>query len=870
MHPWQPGLVISVLPIHFCLTWFRRVQPAQEIRSFCLHLAFIITSFLMADKKSIPYPFIHGGGKMGSLIQNRDWSTSPIGTPDTWPHNLRTSINILLNSKFPMFVWWGADLITFYNDAYISIAGEKHPAALGAPGSQVWAEIWNVVGPLANRVMQQAEPTWSEDQRLLMNRHGYREETYFTFSYSPVFDDAGNVNGVFCACTETTGKVLAARKVIESEQNLRNVILQAPVGMGILRGPQFVIEIANIRLLELWGKTEVEVINKPLWEVLPEAKNQGFEELLDEVYTTGETKTDYGVPVTLMRNGKLETVYVKFVFEPFKEANGVISGVMIVAHDVTRLVLASQKLQANEAELQQRVDERTTDLEQQKKFIASILDASFNGIYALKALRSDGGKIEDFLYLFANSNIAATLQKSLPQVLESTMLTLLPENKSNGFFDLFCRTLEDAKPVHDVTHFITGQLNNWYDYAVVPIDKDTLVVTLQDITEQKKTLEEVEDQRNLLNSIMKNSPSGITVTQVIRNEAGDVVDGRTILANDVSEKYTGISLAEAYSKTVTELDPNILTSPLFNMVLHALKTGEPFITQYYLEPIERWLELSVAKMDDDHLINVFTDVTPIKKTHLLLEKSVEDLQRSNANLREFAYAASHDLKEPIRKVHIFSDRLKMLLNDRLTEDERLYFDRLERAAKRMGSLIDDLLYYSQVSLTATSLETVNLNELIELVLTDLDLEIEQKSATVSVGKLFSVQGNHRQLQQAFQNLIFNALKYNRPGVPPQIKITCERVAGNNTGQHLSIEEQHQTFYRVSIQDNGIGFEQKDHERIFNLFTRLHGNTEYTGTGIGLSIVRKVIENHHGFIVAESEPQKGATFNLFFPAGDDET
>jgi len=807
---------------------------------------------------------------MGSLIRSKDWSASPIGVPDTWPQALRTCINLLLNSRFPMFVWWGPDLITFYNDDYIKIAGEKHPAALGSPGSQVWAEIWDVVGPLADRVMQQGERTWSEDQLLLMNRHGYDEETYFTFSYSPVFADDGSVSGVFCACTETTEKVFAARKVAESEQNLRNVILQAPVGMAILRGAQFVVEIANNRLLELWGKTAEEAINKPVWDALPEAQNQGFEELLNRVFTTGETITDFGVPVTLMRGGHLDKVYVKFVFEPFKEANGVITGVMIVVHDVTGLVEASQKLQANEAELQKRVEERTTDLEQQKLLIASVLEASFNGIYALKAIRNNHGKILDYKYLFANKNLAQMLQKSVPQILESTMLTLLPENKDNGFFELFEQALNSGVPAHDVTHFVTNTINSWIDYAVVPIDPETLVVTLRDITEQKNTLEKVEAQRNLLDSIMKNSPSGITVTETIRNEAGEVVDGRTILANDISFKYTGFSAGEEADKTIAELDPNILSSPLFKMAINTLETGEPFITQYYMEPIDRWLELSVAKMDENHLINVFTDVTPIKETHLLLEKSVENLQRSNDNLREFAYAASHDLKEPIRKVHIFSDRLKTLLSDRLNDDERLYFERLERAAKRMGSLIDDLLSYSQVSLTAPAFEKVDLNKLVELVLADLDLEIEQKGATVSVDSLFSVMGNHRQLQQAFQNLIFNALKYMRPGIAPEIKITCQEVVGKDTGLHLAIDEQHKRFFCISIKDNGIGFEQKDHERIFNLFTRLHGNAEYTGTGIGLSIVRKVIENHHGFIVAESEPQKGATFNIYFPATESET
>jgi light-regulated signal transduction histidine kinase (bacteriophytochrome) len=267
-------------------------------------------------------------------------------------------------------------------------------------------------------------------------------------------------------------------------------------------------------------------------------------------------------------------------------------------------------------------------------------------------------------------------------------------------------------------------------------------------------------------------------------------------------------------------------------------------------------------MDDDHLIHVFTDVTPIKEAQLQLERTVSELKKSNVNLEEFAYAASHDLKEPIRKIHFFSDRLKGVLKDRLEEEEKRTFERMEIAAKRMSSLIDDLLAYSQVSLRPRNLEEVALNQIIDLVLTDLDLEIEEKKAKISVEKLFTIQGHHRQLQQAFQNLIGNALKYSSPAIAPEIRITGKLVSGKE--QEVTALFPQKQFYQISVMDNGIGFEQKDAERIFNVFTRLQGNTEYRGTGVGLSIVRKVIENHNGFITAESEPGKGATFKIYLP------
>lgn len=152
------------------------------------------------------------GGEIGELLRTTDWSGTPLGPVEDWPETLRTALGILLRSRFPMFVFWGPELIQLYNEAYIPIPGEKHPRSLGAPARETWAEIWDVLGPLVESVVDRGEPTWSEDQLLVMERHGFEEETYFTFSYSPLVDSDGVV-GVFCACTETTERVLAERRI---------------------------------------------------------------------------------------------------------------------------------------------------------------------------------------------------------------------------------------------------------------------------------------------------------------------------------------------------------------------------------------------------------------------------------------------------------------------------------------------------------------------------------------------------------------------------------------------------------------------------------------------------------------------------------
>jgi light-regulated signal transduction histidine kinase (bacteriophytochrome) len=231
----------------------------------------------------------------------------------------------------------------------------------------------------------------------------------------------------------------------------------------------------------------------------------------------------------------------------------------------------------------------------------------------------------------------------------------------------------------------------------------------------------------------------------------------------------------------------------------------------------------------------------------------KELQRSNQNLEEFAHAASHDLKEPIRKIHFFTHQLREQLSGHLKEAETRSFSRIENATQRMGNLIDDLLLYSHVSQRPHQTEAVDLNEKVQRVLEDLELDIEEKKAVVHVGKLPVVQGYRRQLQQLFQNLISNALKYSKADVPPHIDITAGEVIENN-----------KLYHQIALKDNGIGFAQEYANKIFQMFTRLHGKAEFSGTGVGLSIAKKVVENHNGFIHVESIPAQGSTFTVLLP------
>jgi PAS domain S-box-containing protein len=236
-----------------------------------------------------------------------------------------------------------------------------------------------------------------------------------------------------------------------------------------------------------------------------------------------------------------------------------------------------------------------------------------------------------------------------------------------------------------------------------------------------------------------------------------------------------------------------------------------------------------------------------------LQKINKELQRSNQNLEEFAHAASHDLKEPVRKIHFFTNQLKDQLRTHLQEGQVRAFSRIENATERMGNLIDDLLLYSHVSQRPYETESVDLNLKVQRVLEDLELDVSEKKAIINVAKLPVVKGYRRQLQQMFQNLISNAIKYSKADVSPRIDIAARQVTESGRAYHL-----------IEVKDNGIGFDQEYADKIFQMFARLHGKAEYSGTGVGLSIVKKVVENHNGFIQVESTVGEGSVFKIHLP------
>jgi signal transduction histidine kinase len=239
-----------------------------------------------------------------------------------------------------------------------------------------------------------------------------------------------------------------------------------------------------------------------------------------------------------------------------------------------------------------------------------------------------------------------------------------------------------------------------------------------------------------------------------------------------------------------------------------------------------------------------------------------ELEKRNKELEQFAYAASHDMQEPLRKIHTFSSILKQHSSGKLDDKGKFYISKIEASVSRMKLIIEDLLNYSHSTSESTSKQKVDLNEVIETVKTDLELVIEERSARIRKNDLPVIFAVPAQMQQLFYNLLSNALKFVDTSVSPEVEVSFKKVDENDPELPPGMKKE--KYAKITISDNGIGFEQEYADKIFSLFKRLHGRSEYGGTGIGLALCKKVAENHGGTIYADSTPGKGSVFTVLLP------
>jgi len=293
---------------------------------------------------------------MINRVRAFDWATTPVGPIEGWPSILKHTVATLLHSRHPMFLWWGPDLIQFYNDAYVPSFGRgKHPRSLGQSGPDCWPEIWPLIGPQVEGVMRDGQATWHEDQLVPIHRNGALEDVFWTYGYSPVIDEHGMILGTLVVCTETTGRIAKAQAAQKQQALLNEVFQRVPAGVCIFSGPDLTFEFANTEYQRIVGRSDL--IGRSLLSAIPELAGQGFDDLLRLVMRTGEPYSGHEAMTRLDRNGSIGERYYTFRYSPLLDDQRQIRGVIAFVIDVTEHVEKRVEAEHLAEDLRQSKDE---------------------------------------------------------------------------------------------------------------------------------------------------------------------------------------------------------------------------------------------------------------------------------------------------------------------------------------------------------------------------------------------------------------------------------------------------------------------------------------------------------------------------------
>jgi PAS domain S-box-containing protein len=700
------------------------------------------------NNSSQPSTLFTQGGKMGQLMESYDWNNHPLGDPKHWPKSLQTGVRMMLLSGYPMFIWWSDELYMLYNDAYAPTFVGKHQVALGAKARNVWADIWEQLGGIIEEVFSKGTTFYAQDMLVIPQRKGFKEETYWTFSYSPMPDDNGKSNGIFCACSDVTEKVLSERRIktlhelsqlnnsletveqvcqyalqilgqkeadlpftaiylldqrtqkaylkgqthpqrsfpsslelpfsvyqahvpleekvnsletllkkhigqhthlfhpghnvghpssshrdeflnkaillpltgqngllgffvagispmleytpsygqfhqllsgqltslieavavrekerqqikaLEIERNwLYSLFEQAPVAFTILDGEDYLVGLANPSVLQIWGRTKEQVLHKPLFEALPEIRNQGLEALLDGVRLSGKPHIGKELAVEFERQGKRERVYFNFIYQPIWGQKGNIISIAVIATDVSELVISREKVEAKALQLQdtnrelyqsrQALEQINTELEEritlrtkQIHLAQQQAEKQRNQIFELFMQAPAGIALlegPDHVYQMANQMYYQVLGRS-SQILGKPGREAFPEGVEQGIWDLLDRVYASGEPYvgKDFRAFIDmegrGELTEQYfDFVFQPVREDVkqvrgILITVLNVTHQVLARKAILERETYFREMAENLPGMIWMTRP---------DGTCSYLNKPWYEYTGQSEQEA-------------------------------------------------------------------------------------------------------------------------------------------------------------------------------------------------------------------------------------------------------------------------------------------------------------------------------------
>jgi len=501
--------------------------------------------------------------------------------------------------------------------------------------------------------------------------------------------------------------------------------------------------------------------------------------------------------------------------------------------------------------------------QQETELLQAILDHTQTGIAVMQSVRNECGQVIDFRFTHLNPDAERITQRRRGDLIGQQYSVAWPEARTNGVLGWHIRVAQTGEPAKiNGVPITVGPYTGWYNIRIRPFN-DGVIATFVDVTALKKAELATQQQTDLLRSVLDSSSNAIIAFSTVRDVmSGAVIDFRYVAHNEANRRNMNRSDEDILGHTMLEFFPDMRQMGLFDRFVEVVMSGEgvQFEQEFRAGGWQGWYELSARKWGDG-IVLTLVDITGSKGNLQKMEQTNRDLRHANDNLRQFAHVASHDLQEPLRKILAFSDMLQLKFGEALSEEGHELIGRMQSAARRMSVLIKDVLAYSRISTHREVFQPVSLTEVMADLGQELQQQLVQHNARLQVDSLPTVWGDRSQLRQLFDNLLTNALKFRSADRQLVVHMNHQTVSGPQLPEGLDPEV---TYYEISFSDNGIGFEERYADRIFQVFQRLHARHTYDGTGVGLAICKRVVENHRGAITALGKPDEGATFRIYLP------